>query len=179
MTLKQTAKQYNTALYTIAEESGTLNEVFRALMFIDQLARTESQFRSFLQSKRITGEQKTSILNTILGDHGHPLVNELLSHLKGTQATKILRFVANLFDHQFKEGKNIVSVEGVVSGEFDERQVSSLKSSLDDILGKETDLTLNVDQSLLGGIRLRIGNTLLDASIQNQLQMLRAELMHA
>jgi F-type H+-transporting ATPase subunit delta len=66
-----------------------------------------------------------------------------------------------------------------VSCEFDERQVASLKSSLDNILGKEADLTLNVDQSLLGGIRLRIGNTLLDASIQNQLQMLRAELMHA
>jgi len=88
-------------------------------------------------------------------------------------------FVAILFDHRFKEGKNIVSVEGVVSCEFDERQVASLKSSLDNILGKEADLTLNVDQSLLGGIRLRIGNTLLDASIQNQLQMLRAELMHA
>jgi len=52
-----------------------------------------------------------------------------------------------------------------------------LKSSLDQILGKDTDLSLDVDASLIGGIRLRIENTFLDATVQNQLQTLRAELL--
>ena len=58
-----------------------------------------------------------------------------------------------------------------------EDEKSSLKSSLDLILGKNTDLVINVDEALIGGIRLRIENTYLDASVQSQLQTLRGELL--
>ncbi|SVD24678.1 uncharacterized protein METZ01_LOCUS377532, partial [marine metagenome] len=110
MTLKQTAKRYAAVLYNVAENIGTLDEVQQALITINELIRTESQFRSFLQSRRILGEQKTVILNTVMGADGHPLVSELVSYLSGSQATKILRVVADIFDHRYKEGKNIVSV---------------------------------------------------------------------
>ncbi|GIS53360.1 hypothetical protein Ct9H90mP29_04020 [bacterium] len=45
------------------------------------------------------------------------------------------------------------------------------------MLGKETDLSIDIDPSLIGGIKLRIDNTFLDASIQNQLQSLRSKLL--
>ncbi len=179
MTLKQTAKRYAAVLYNIAENTGTLDEVQQALITINELIRTESQFRSFLQSRRILGEQKTVILNTVMGADGHPLVSELVSYLSGSQATKILRVVADIFDHRYKEGKNIVSVTGFVASELGDHEITSLKSSLDEILGKKTDLSLDVDESLLGGIRLRIENTFLDASVQNQLQTLRRELVQS
>ena len=58
-----------------------------------------------------------------------------------------------------------------------EAEIESLRSSLNDLLGKETDLAINIDPSLIGGIKLRIDNTFLDASIQNQLQSLRSKLL--
>lgn len=57
------------------------------------------------------------------------------------------------------------------------KKKKSLKISLDTILGKETDLYIDVDESLIGGIKLRIENTFLDASVQNQLQVLKGELL--
>ena len=58
-----------------------------------------------------------------------------------------------------------------------DEQIESFKTSLDETLGKKTKLSIEVDPSLIGGIKLRIDNTFLDASIHNQLQTLRTELL--
>jgi len=176
MTHKQSAKRLADALYSVSEQNDVLDKVHHGLNQVNQLVKTESQFRAFVQSKRILSEQKATILNTVLGDKGHPLVAELLSHLKGSQATPILRQVAELFNRQYKAGRNIVSVTGTLAKEMGEDEKLSLKSSLDQVLGKDTDLSLDVDESLIGGIRLRIENTFLDASVQNQLRTLHREL---
>ncbi len=179
MTLKQTAKRLANALYFVSEQNNVLDPVHSGLTTVNDLVKTDSQFRVFVQSKRIAGEYKTTILNTVMGDAGHPLVGELLSHLKGRQATAILRDVGDLFNRQYKEGKNIVSVKGTVASEMSAEEKSSLKFSLDQILGKNTDVSLDVDESLIGGIRLRIENTFLDATVQNQLQTLRTEMLRS
>ena len=179
MTRKQSAKHLAIALYSISERNGVLDSVHKSLNKVIELVKTESQFRAFVQSKRIQGDQKATILNTVMGEEGHPLVAELLSHLKGSQATTILRDVADLFNRRYKAGRNIVSVKGTLADEISEEEKSSLKSSLDQILGKDTDLSLDVDESLIGGIRLRIENRFLDATVQNQMQTLRSELLQS
>ena len=179
MTRKQSAKHFAIALYSISEQNGVLDSVHRSLNKVIGLVKTESQFRAFVQSKRIQGDQKATILNTVMGEEGHPLVAELLSHLKGSQATTILRDVADLFNHRYKAGRNIVIVKGTLADKISEEEKSSLKSSLDQILGKDTDLSLDVDESLIGGIRLRIENRFLDATVQNQMQTLRSELLQS
>ena len=179
MTRKQSAKHLAIALYSVSERNGVLDSVHRSLNKVIKLVKIESQFRAFVQSKRIQGDQKATILNTVMGEEGHPLVAELLSHLKGSQATTILRDVADLFNCRYKAGRNIVSVKGTLADEISEEEKSSLKSSLDQILGKDTDLSLDVDESLIGGIRLRIENRFLDATVQNQMQTLRSELLQS
>tara|TARA_B100001971_G_C18103432_1_gene490152 strand:+ start:296 stop:835 length:540 start_codon:yes stop_codon:yes gene_type:complete len=179
MTRKQSAKHLAIALYSVSERNGVLDSVHKSLNKVIELVKTESQFRAFVQSKRIQGDQKATILNTVMGEEGHPLVAELLSHLKGSQATTILRDVADLFNRRYKAGRNIVSVKGTLADEISEEEKSSLKSSLDQILGKDTDLSLDVDESLIGGIRLRIENRFLDATVQNQMQTLRSELLQS
>jgi len=179
MTRKQSAKHLAIALYSVSERNGVLDSVHRSLNKVIKLVKIESQFRAFVQSKRIQGDQKATILNTVMGEEGHPLVAELLSHLKGSQATTILRDVADLFNRRYKAGRNIVSVKGTLADEISEEEKSSLKSSLDQILGKDTDLSLDVDESLIGGIRLRIKNRFLDATVQNQMQTLRSELLQS
>ena len=179
MTRKQSAKHLAIALYSVSERNGVLDSVHRSLNKVIKLVKIESQFRAFVQSKRIQGDQKATILNTVMGEEGHPLVAELLSHLKGSQATTILRDVADLFNRRYKTGRNIVSVKGTLADEISEEEKYSLKSSLDQILGKDTDLSLDVDESLIGGIRLRIENRFLDATVQNQMQTLRSELLQS
>ena len=64
---KHTAKHLTEALYTVSESNNVLDAVYNALTTLNELVRTDGQFRTFIQSKRITGEDKTKILNTVLG----------------------------------------------------------------------------------------------------------------
>ena len=68
---------------------------------------------------------------------------------------------------------NTIEVKGIVASKMSDEQIESFKTSLDETLGKKTKLSIEVDPSLIGGIKLRIDNTFLDASIHNQLQTLR------
>jgi F-type H+-transporting ATPase subunit delta len=179
MTRKQSAKRLSNALYSVSEQNNVLEPVHRSLIMVNELVKTESEFRAFVQSKRIKGKAKVTILNAVMGDAGHPLVGEILSHLQGRKATAILQDVTYLFNRRFKEGKNIVSVKGTVASEMSAEERSSLKTSLDQILGKNTDLSIDVDEAVIGGIRLRIENTFLDATVQNQLQTLRTEMLQS
>ena len=174
---RHTTKHLTEALYSVSESNNVLDAVHSALKTLNKLVRENNQFRAFIQSKRIAGADKAKILNTVLGEFGQPLVAELVSHLEGRQASQQLQDVTNLFDYRYKVGKNIVSVEGTVASELDESEIVSLKSSLNSALGKNIDLSLKVDESLVGGIRLRIENTFLDATIQNQLNRLKQELL--
>ena len=55
----------------------------------------------------------------------------------------------------------------------------TIKTSLESALGMSTELNVKVDPSLIGGIKLRVGNKFMDASIQNQLDKMRQSLLEA
>ena len=66
-----------------------------------------------------------------------------------------------------------------MSKEFSDDDQSKLKESLGSILDKTIDLNVNVDPTLIGGIKLRVDNKFLDASIQNHLENMRQTLLDA
>ena len=174
---KPFVKDLTKALFTVSRDNHALEQVRNAIKSLDQLVKTNSYFRVFLQSKKIAGDQKAEILNDLLDGIGHPLVNEIVSYLNGSTAISDLNSMSSLFDSMYKETKNILSVSGTVAEKMSEAEIESLRTSLNDLLGKETDLSINIDPTLIGGIKLRIDNTFLDASIQNQLQSLRSKLL--
>ena len=74
---------------------------------------------------------------------------------------------------------NIVEVTAHVSSNLSGEESAELKTSLESALGMSTELNVNVDPSLIGGIKLRVGNKFMDASIQNQLDKMRQSLLEA
>ena len=166
------------ALFEVSGENNVLDEVKNALLFLNETITSNGQFRVFIQSKKIEGNQKAKILNEVLGSSGHPLVCELVSYLNGSNAPKQLSEISRLFQSMYRKNKNILEVQGIVANDISKSQIESLKKSLDTLFGKQTELSIKVDSDIIGGIKLRIENTFLDASIKNQLQILRSELLH-
>ena len=166
-----------TGLFNVAEQINALDRVKDSLKSLNNIVMNSGQFRVLIQSKKIKGKLKVEILNSVLGELSHPLVNEVVSYLNGSSAANELREISNLFESMYRKKSNTVEVKGVVASKMSDRQIESFKISLDKILGKKTTLSIKVDPSLIGGIKLRIDNTFLDASIHNQLQTLRNELL--
>ena len=166
-----------TGLFNVADQSDDLDRVRDALRSLNHIVMASGQFRVLIQSKKIKGKSKVEILNSVLEKSSHPLVNEIVSYLQGSSAANELREITNFFDSMYKKKSNTIDIKGVVASKMSEQQIESIKASLDEILGKKTKLSIEVDPSLIGGVKLRIDNTFLDASIHNQLQTLRTELL--
>ena len=83
------------------------------------------------------------------------------------------------YNAKFVEAMNIVEVTAHVSSNLSGEESAELKTSLESALGMSTELNVNVDPSLIGGIKLRVGNKFMDASIQNQLDKMRQSLLEA
>ena len=179
MTHKQSAKRLAKALYFVAEKKQDLDSVQNSLEQIKDLVKTVPEFRAFVQSKKIEKGQKIEILNNVFGDGIHPLVAEILCYLKGNEARDILLNISTLFNRSYKANQNIVTIKGTLASQISDEDKSELKLSLEKILGKNTELSLDVDDSIIGGIRLRIENTVLDATIQNQLKNLHSKMIQS
>ena len=166
-----------TALFNVAYQNDDLDKVRDGLRTLNHIVLDSGQFRSLVQSKKIKGKLKVEILNSVLGKLSHPLVSEVVSYLKGSSAANELKEISTFFESRYEKKSNTIEVKGIVASKMSDQQIESFKASLDEILGKKTKLSIEVDPSLIGGIKLRIDNTFLDASIHNQLQTLRTELL--
>ena len=164
-------------LFFVADKSDELEKVRGALKTLNHTVTESGQFRALVQSKKIKGKLKVEILKSVLGKLSHPLVNEAISYLRGSSAVNDFKKISTLFDSMYVKKSNTIEIKGTVAMKMNDEQIESFKASLDEILGKKTKLSIEVDPSLIGGIKLRVDNTYLDASIYNKLQALRTELL--
>ena len=93
------------------------------------------------------------------------------------QTNKTISQVKKYYFEQYKKVKNKVSVHAILSSDMDKEDASMMKDKLDQVLNKDTDLSIEIDRSLIGGVKLRIENTYLDASIKSQINNIKLDLM--
>ena len=173
----KSAKQLSSVLFECANNANALDEVRDSIFLLDELVRSNIDLKSFVQSKRLSQEQKLTVLVQVLGSSVHSLVLGIVSFLSGMQTNKTISRIKKYYIEQYKNIKNKVSVHAVVSSKIDKEGVSIMKEKLDQVLSKDTDLSIEVDESLIGGVKLRIENTYLDASIKSQINNVKLDLM--
>ncbi|HJL63005.1 MAG TPA: ATP synthase F1 subunit delta, partial [Candidatus Marinimicrobia bacterium] len=95
------------------------------------------------------------------------------------KSVNIIRQIIKAYDELYKEKKDIVSVKAHVAKELNAEEVDALQQNLQKAINKKADMTVEVDEKLLGGIMLRIENTFLDATLQSNLNRLQGELLQS
>ena len=177
MKRRSNIKNLAAALLVVAKEIDAVDEGQRSIKLVIELLKKDAQFRAFMQSKRFTIEQKTEVIKFGLQDVCNPLIQELLIIEIDQNPTVLMRKLSYFFDAMVKDELNIVPVEAHVADELSVDELAYLQKTLEESIGKDTELDLKIDPSLLGGIKLRIENTFLDASIKNKMDNLRRELL--
>ena len=134
-------KKLTEALFSVSDENQCLEEVRSSLAFISKLVNSDSHFRMFIQSKKISGSQKADTLNTILAEAGHPLVNETISYLKGSDAVSHLKYISVLFNSIYKKRKNILSVKATIAQKMseNEKKISNSKAEVKSMISKANE----------------------------------------
>ena len=171
------AKLYSNILFECAKDMSVLDEVGDSISKIDSLVKSNADLKSFVQSKRLLKQDKLKILDKVLGTSIHGLVLGIVAYLSGMQTNKTIGLIKKYYHERYKNIGNQVSVQAIVSNDLNDKETKELKEKLDEVLGKDADLSINVDASIIGGIKLRVENIFLDASLKNQIKNIKLDLM--
>ena len=176
MSESKIARVYATALYEAAREEGRTAEVRRDLGEFVQAAEVSDGLRQLLVTEEISDAQKKDILLE-LTQGGDELVRNLLCILVDKSRESEVAGIYRAFVQLVEEAQGLVHVEVVSAVPLTPPVQEALRARIAASLGKTVELTMSVDRELLGGLRLRIGDRVADASIRHRLERLRESLI--
>lgn len=170
------ADVYADALYALAREADTVNEVRAELEELVKLLELEPDFRTFLTSGAIDDDRRMASLEKMFrGQLSDLVLNTLLvmvRHERGGVLPSLLRcFVLNV-----EEARKQVEVKATTAVELNEGQRAEIVTLAQSLSGREPLVEYVVDESLLGGLVLQIGDWRFDNSLRRQLRQMRAQL---
>ncbi|MBI4282317.1 MAG: ATP synthase F1 subunit delta [Chloroflexi bacterium] len=177
MPRRPSARRYASALYQLALERGAVERWQADLQAMDE-ALQEREFAAFLGMPKIRLSQKMSVIREGLPQLD-PLVHNLLGLLISrdmVEAVSSLRDeYGKLVDRQHgRERAHVISAVPLAAGHRER-----LARYLEELMGKEIEMTTAVDPSILAGLVARVGDRLIDGSAKTRLQELKKSLAEA
>jgi F-type H+-transporting ATPase subunit delta len=170
------ARVYAEALFGAASEEDKIEAVGRDLGEFAAAVQESEDLRALLFDKGVSPDDKKRLLLT-LTEGGDPLVRNFLQLLVDKQREEILLGAQGLFVKMVEAAEGVVRVELITARPVANEVREEIERALGSALEKSVELSLKVDESILGGVRLRIGDKIADASLRHRLDLLRARLV--
>jgi F-type H+-transporting ATPase subunit delta len=166
------ARVYGTALYEAAQEEGRIEAVRRDLGEFVQALESSAELRQLLVTEEVPDAKKTAVLME-LTEGGDDLMRNLLRLVIDKNRESEVPGIYRTFVELVEKAQGLVHVEVVSAVPLTARLQEALKAKIESSLRKTVELTLTVDQDILGGLRLRIGDRVADATVRHRLERLR------
>tara|TARA_Y100000590_G_C15161885_1_gene803878 strand:- start:57 stop:566 length:510 start_codon:yes stop_codon:yes gene_type:complete len=160
---------YSNTFFNIANENHLLDQIMVELGKIKYLYKTEPNFRLLFESKRINSEIKKTILKNVLSSFENVIV-EFLCILIEQKCSKYLIQIIDKFIKLSKKAQHAHEIEVITANQLDENLINELSRKLN------CTIKTTIDKSMIGGIKLRKGNTIFDNSISFQINNLKKTL---
>ena len=170
-------RRYAMAWLTGSEERGNLDEIFADIGVIGRLLRTSREFQLFLSSPVISKEKKCVVFKNLLGGRVSAETVAFIILLARKGREELLPEILEQFTAIRDERLGIVDARVTSVVEFAGTQQNVLQEKLEKYTRKKVRMHMALDQSLKGGLVIQIGDTVLDASVRHQLEMLKSRLL--
>jgi F-type H+-transporting ATPase subunit delta len=170
--MEELAQVYGRSLFQVALEKGRLDELREQLgQFADALDENR-QLAVFFFSPYFSSVEKQQSLTTLLEGADETLINFLKLLIENHRMPVIFR-IRQEFERLWEEENRTLPVEVTSAIALDLETTESLGRTIGERAGRKVTLAARVDPDILGGIIIRVGNSILDASIRNRLEQLR------
>ena len=176
--MEEIAQVYARALFEVAKEQGKLDLVREQIgQFADALNES-GDLRVFFFSPYFSTEEKKDGLRRTVQDADPAIVNFLEALLERHRMPVIFR-IRDEYGRLWDSENKLLPVQVTSAVGLDDATVTSIGERIGAQTGQRVQLTSTVDPSILGGIVLRVGNSILDASIKHRLDQLRKHVAQA
>jgi F-type H+-transporting ATPase subunit delta len=168
------ARRYADAAFEIGRADGTLDAWDRDLKRLRD-ALGHEDLRALAEHPAVPYADKERVLRRVVGDVSDEALNLVLLMIRRGRPRAIPRMVEH-FAALLRRERGVALAEIRTALPLDEAQRTAVTGRLGELTGDEIEINEVVDESLIGGITVRIGDRLYDASVRNRLERLRARL---
>ena len=174
------AGRYSLALYELATEANVLNEIeIHSTSIIDLISLSED-FKSLIKDPTNNKEDQLNALNKILEQYK---LNELLKKFLSFLISKRRFFYVDKILKSFVETCSVkrgeLKAQLTSAKDLTENEVNSIKEELTKNFSSKIKLNYKHDASLIGGLIVQVGSTMVDTSIKNKLQQIENRMIEA
>jgi F-type H+-transporting ATPase subunit delta len=164
---------YASALFSVARSEGNLAEVEDELFRFARTLEANDDLRTTLTDAALPVSRRQQIVEDLLGGKANPITTSLLSMVVGTGRSRDLpAIIDELVRISAAEGnKEVAEVRSAVA--LTDDQKSRLAAALGQATGKQVEVKVVLDPTVLGGLVAQVGDTVIDGSVKTRLQQLK------
>ena len=175
-----TALSYANALLELAEERNASPEALaKDLDGLRELVASNETFRLYLSDPSISTEARWTVLRKVLQGQVSPLLLQFMGVLNEKNRLGLLTQIADAFDAILDEKLGKVEVDLIVAHKLSPDELRDATQRITQALKRDAVVHPYVDESIIGGMILRVGDKLIDASVKNQLNTIKEKLLAA
>jgi len=172
------AKRYAKALLALADKAGKTDVVKADINSLADTFRTSKSLQSVFMNPAFSASDKAKVLK---GLEAELKLSELSARFMDLLLEKgrfrYVREVASAYSELLDLKQGVIKATVTTPQAMTETELGKLKAKIKTLVGKDVDLKVEVNESLIGGISTRVGSTVYDGSLQNQLKQMRTALL--
>jgi F-type H+-transporting ATPase subunit delta len=166
------ASRYAAALLGVSDERGEMETVGRDISFLEELITKVPDFALFLKSPVVSKERKRQALTQIIGGKTGETVGTFVLLLASKRREALLPDIISEF-HRLRDVKTgVLNASAKSAAPFSPGQEKNLTGQLEKATGKRVRLKVSRDPALVGGFTVQYEDTVWDASVKRQLELL-------
>jgi len=176
--MEELAQVYGRALFEVAEEQGKVDVLREQLGQFAEALEGNRELKLFFFSPYFSTAEKQQALTGLLEGADDAFVEFLKLLIENHRMPVIFR-LRRAYERLWDEANRVLPVQVTSAIELDEATTQSIGASIGQSTSRKVTLSTRVDPDILGGIVVRVGNSILDASIRSRLEQLRKQVASA
>ena len=165
------ARPYAVAAYKLGKEQKALAKWSDMLGFATQVANDTKMYAYINDPKVVASDLQASFLK-VCGDKLNENAQNLIKVLVEYGRLSILPAITDAFEELKAQDEGVLEAQIIAASKLSVAETKDLVKRLEEKFGKKIEATVSVDAEIIGGIKIIVGDTVIDASVKNQLQNL-------
>ncbi|MGA1035447.1 MAG: ATP synthase F1 subunit delta [Ilumatobacteraceae bacterium] len=167
---------YARALFEIARAEGTLDEVEDELFRFARSYESSDALRSALTDEMVPAERRQAVVESLLGGKSTATTIQLISMVVGSGRGRDLPEIIDRLVARASESKDLAVAEVRSAVALSDDQQQRLAAALANATGRQVNLKVVIDPSIIGGIVATVGDTVIDGSVRTRVEELKSRL---
>lgn len=172
MPITKAARRYAKALLELGIERNEVDSMLEDVKLIHNTLEGSRDLVLFLRSPIINFDDKAGALDKLFSEKLQESTNKFIKLLARKNRVNLLDQIAEAFIEAYKKHAGIITIEVFVARELSDSQKQNLHKSLEKMTQKKVDMNINLDESLQGGMAVRIEDTVIDGTVKHKLEQL-------